>query len=87
MTSRTSSPRQMSRTAAPATSAQSATLGTDHATAALILRIQLEDINRLLGARNNDFPGWEKTLLTQKRSSSAACQSETDRWDSFWPMN
>jgi hypothetical protein len=51
----------------------------DHASSTLILRLQLDDINQLLGARTNALSGWEQTLLSQKEELQRSLSTIRDR--------
>jgi hypothetical protein len=53
--------------------------GMDHASSILVLRLQLDDINHLLGSPTNDLPGWEQTLLSQKDEIQRILVANSDR--------
>ncbi|KAF8860128.1 hypothetical protein BDZ45DRAFT_588835 [Acephala macrosclerotiorum] len=53
----------------------------DHASSALILELQIQDINQLLGAKNNEaeLSGWQETLLAQKEELQRSLSIIRDR--------
>jgi hypothetical protein len=53
--------------------------GMDYASSILVLRLQLDDINQLLGSPANELPGWESTLLSQKQEIQRILVADSDR--------
>lgn len=53
----------------------------DHASSALILELQIQDINQLLGAKNDEaeLSGWQETLLAQKEELQRSLSIIRDR--------
>lgn len=53
--------------------------GMDYASSTLVLRLQLEDINQLLGSPTSELSGWEQTLLSQKQEIERILVADSDR--------
>jgi hypothetical protein len=67
---------------APPTAAPTGVFDTiDPATSTLILKLQIQDIDQLLGANNNEaeLSGWQETLLAQKEELQRSLSIIRDR--------